>query len=329
MLHILKRVRGAVADRGVVPELTHFFVYQGRIQGSNSRLAIDAPLPELGGVSFTVPADKFIRAVDCMEEEPKLEVSTTKLTLKHGRLTVRLPLLANDAYPRSVPNAPEWEPESPLLPVLEALRPFCSTDAHNAWSLGVLLTEDYAHATNNTCIVRMPCDLLAGTKLRVNLPVYAVDELLRIGEEPTHFGVDERSITFHLADGSWVRTQMIAAEWPLATLANLYAQHWPAKAKVPKVPAQLLEAVTAVLPFSPSAEFPVVVFADGKVCTEDGEHSAEVEGYAGMLAPMRWNGNILKLVLEHATHIQLNKPDTTVVPFAYGKVQGVAAALVR
>lgn len=299
MLNTLKLVRGAVADRDLVPALTHFFIYQGRIQGANSRIAIDAPLPELPGISITVPAERFIKAIDLCDGEPTVTVETDRVWIKQGAFRVKLPILANDAFPRTVPDPLAWETESPLLPIVKALAPFIASDANQGWPLGVWLEEDWAYATNNVALLRKPCDFLNGTGQSANLPGYAVEELLAIGREPVGFGVSDNSITFHYDDGTWFKTQLIAVPWPVETLRRLYAGK--KFRKMSAVPKGLLDAVEKVLPFCPNEGFPVVLFADTAVTTEDGEFRAEVAGFD--LPDAKYNGNILKLILEHATHL--------------------------
>ena len=322
MLQTLKLVRGAVADKDTVPELTHFFIYQGRIQGANSRMAIDAPLPELAGMSLTVPADRFIKAVDLMQSEPAVTVTDTNVIMKHGAFSVRLPILQNDAYPRTTPNPVEWEPdEDELLPLLKRLRPFIATDANQVWPLGVWIDDKgYAYATNNVTMLRDKCGLLVGTGHSINLPAFAIDELLHIAKEPVSFGVTDGAITFYFEDTTWLRTQLISVPWPVQTLDKLYGDS--NYKKMAAIPESLASAVAMILPICPNAGFPVVMFKDGAVCTEDGETQATVEGFK--LPDAMFNGNILKLVVEYATHLRV---DPTRSLFKVNSAEGMFSGL--
>ncbi|MDZ4343969.1 MAG: hypothetical protein U1E51_16235, partial [Candidatus Binatia bacterium] len=72
MLDALKFVRGAVKDSDtVMPVLTHFCIHKGRIQGTNGRISIDSPCPELT-FEAVLPADKFLSAIDACKGEPKM-----------------------------------------------------------------------------------------------------------------------------------------------------------------------------------------------------------------------------------------------------------------
>ncbi|MCU6209446.1 hypothetical protein, partial [Enterobacter cloacae] len=46
------------------------------------------------------------------------------------------------------------------------------------------------------------------------VPRMAIKELLRIKQAPTHISASKNSMTFHYADGCWLRTQLLALEWP-------------------------------------------------------------------------------------------------------------------
>lgn len=302
MLATLKRVRGAVSDRPTVLALTHFFFSDGRIQGNNARFAIDAPL-EFAATGLCVPAGAFITAIDaCGDNEPTLTFSEGSLALRAGRLRIKLPTLDSAQYPRMVPDAIAFAPEYPLLPVLRALAPFIAEDANQVWPMGVWLSDNgHAYATNNVLLLRYPCDFMSNTGHSINLPGAAVEELVRIGEEPMSFGVSENSVTFHYDDGSWLRSTLVDKAWPVETLDRLYAGAFgkAAERKFRSVPADLLPALEALLPFCPEPKFPVVIIDAAAVRTEDGASAAAFDGFKKM-TPSKFNGNYLKLALSVA-----------------------------
>ncbi|OGC95802.1 MAG: hypothetical protein A2W25_15110 [candidate division Zixibacteria bacterium RBG_16_53_22] len=306
MLATLKLVRGATSDKGIIPAMSHFFIYQGRIQSTNGRISIDAPCEQLKDYSLTVPADKFIKAIDGMDAEPVITISETRVTLAEGSLKVRLPILANDAFPRTEPEGDAFAPETPLLPVLRVLRPYISSDASKPWSTGLLLTDrGDALATNNVIMVKMPCDLLGDTGFNINLPITAVEELLRIGEEPTGFGIreDAGSITFHYASGLWLKCSLLQNDWPTESVGKLFAGIKP-KTLV-AVPKGLKDAIKRILPFCPDEKFPMVQLNEQGISTAEGDQSAEV---AGIKLPQgKFNGNMLLLVLDAAKKFALHE----------------------
>lgn len=305
MLSILKLVRGAVSDKNLIPVMSHFFIYQGRIQGTNGRVAIDAPIPQLEGYSLTVPADKFIKAIDGCSESVKIEITESKVIITDGKLKVRLPILANDAFPRSEPDKDEYTPEGPLLPALRRLLPFISTDASKAWSMGLLLSDSgSAYATNNMIMIKQDCDLLSGTGRSLNLPAYAIEEILSMGEEPTGFGIreDGGSITFYYESGAWLMCRVLTHEWPVETADKMFAA-FPKKIKA--IPEGMSKAVERIIPFCPNDMLPIICLTGSSIKTEEGDQSAEIEGFT-FDQPMRFNGIMLKLVLTEAKKLQVS-----------------------
>ena len=129
-------------------------IYAGRIQGQNGWLAIDAPCPELAGIEATVPAERFLKAVDACDGEPKLSLTDTSMTVSRKGFKARIPLLPHDSFPCvDVSGQPDLTGIE-LLPTLRRLRSFVSEDASRPWSQGVLCVGNHAYATNNVILVR-------------------------------------------------------------------------------------------------------------------------------------------------------------------------------
>lgn len=301
MRDALNLVRGAVSMKDMLPVLTHFHIYEGRVQGGNGRIAIDAPCPELAGFDCTVPAEQFLKAVDACDGEPKLKLTDGgKLTVSKGKFRATLPLADHAAFPRSpaVPKVNSFLDSvklSALLPLLRRLYAFVGEDASRPWSCGVLLDGGYAWATNNVVLARAPCPVFQNTLL----PVFAIDELLRIGQEPTSIQANENALWFYFDGGWWMRCQKLTGEWPDVAAfmpAEPSAHAWPAK--------QLAEAVRKVLPFCPDPKYPVVQTGPEGVGTLEGEMSALV-GYEDL--PIgRFRAEPLLAALDAASSIDLS-----------------------
>lgn len=270
MRDILSFVRGAVANKeGPVPVLTRFCIYDGRIQGSNGRIAIDAPCPELAGINALVPADRFISAIDACDLEPKISLTEgNRLVVARKPFRAVLPTQPIDAFPHSAPTKGKRQKVPDLLPMLSRLRPFVGEDSIRMWCLCVYADGETAYATNSNMIASFPAE---GIKL--TLPVFLIDELLRIGEAPTGMTSDEHSITFFYGD-SWLRSQLITEEWPVQTARELLS--W--KKAPPQMPPDLLKQIESIIPFCLDPRFPVVHFTEKGVSTEPGETQAEVAG---------------------------------------------------
>lgn len=301
MKQVLELVRGAVSTKDLLPVLTHFHIYNGRVQGGNGHIAIDAPCPELAGFDCTVPAERFLKAVDACDGEPKLKLTDNgKLTVSKGKFRATLPLADHTAFPKveelpAVASFLDGVAMPILLPILRKLQPFISTDRTRPWMCAVFINGGYAWATDNICMARIPCSLFQN----FILPAFVVDELLRIEEEPTSIQSDVNSITIHFAEGWWMRAQKLHGEWPdVAALMpeKLGARSWPSQA--------LATAVRKVLPFCPDPDYPVIQTGPEGVETLEGETSALV-GYDDLPAG-RFRAGPLLAVLDASTIIDLS-----------------------
>jgi len=308
MLDTLNFVRGAVAEKDLVPVLTHFRVYNGRIQGSNGRIAIDAPLPELQGYDFTVPADRFLRAVDTCGGEPKLLIKDDKLVIKRGKFTAKLPLADNAAYPLAEPD--KGRKGRINIEFLPTMRQFIGQDASRPWASGVLMTGDHAYATNNVVLVRHKID---GPKKNINIPLTAVEELCRIGVDyDIKYTHTDNHVTFYYDDGSWLRSQLFSVDWP--DLSGMF------KVCSRKVREDVKEAVAQILPFCPDPKTPVIKFGDDGVSTLEGDVSAVVK-VAG-LTEAYFRAEPLGMVFDIATHFDWSDYPKA-CPFKSKYLQGV------
>lgn len=307
MRDILNRVRGAVSTKDLVPVLTHFAFRDGVVAGFDGRLYIQAPLPKaLRKLACTVDAAKFLLAVDACQGEPVLTLTDGKLVITRDQLTVRLPVGKVEDFVPAMPDAaaPKAAKRLPLLPALQRLLPFIGEDASRPWACGVLFSGTKAYATNNVVLVRtklkqaLPGKSTVGKgSSDVNLPRFAVEELLRIGEEPTGIGRSDHSLTFHYADGSWLRTTLFDVVWPKPPdeLLKPLGELWP-------VAKDLAAAVALVQPFCPDEKNPIIVLDGDTVRTMDGVHSATVAGLKGALGHGAYRAEPLLTVLTVATH---------------------------
>ena len=333
MLNTLKLVYGAVAGGNApVLALSHFHIYKGRIQGVDGRMAIDAPLPELPGHELTIPADKLLAAINTGDGDkpPKFSVTDKNVTITDGNFKARIPILPNNDFPRVKPDPKTAEIKKQkvgsFLATLRILRPYIASDSSRAWSIGVWVDPKRAYATNNTIIIRTSCELFKGTKYTINLPVYLIDELLRIGTEPIAYGLreDRQSITFYY-DDFWIQALTLSSEWPTATIDKLFAGFEKERKSSMLLPQGFKAALDRILPFCPDEKFRVICFDEKGISTEDGVQSARVDGFK--LPKLKYNGDMLELALRSAQSIIF--PDDPMKPtkFYMGDTEGLLAGL--
>lgn len=164
-----------------------------------------------------------------------------KLAVKSGKFKAFIQCVEEE-FPELEPAGDLVELPGDLLIALKLLFPFISEDASRPWSRGVLIKEASAYATNNIVLVQhwlgqpFPFPLF--------VPHAAVQELLRINEEPVRLQVSGDSITFHYEGERWLKTSLYdASEWP--DVSTFFA---PVNEPQP-FPPDFFKALEDLLPF--------------------------------------------------------------------------------
>ena len=211
MLDSLKFVQGAVAKRTSVPELTHFRIKDGRVKGYNGRLALCAPIPlNIDVVPKAVP---FYRAIQTCKDTVQLNLTPSgRISVRSKKFRAYVECLEDEAFPDVEPEGEFVEIDGHLLDSLKTLEPFIADDASRQWARGILFRGASAYATNN--IVLIEKWLGYNFPHPINIPKDAVQEILRINEEPVRLQVTERNITFHYSNDRWLKSQNYDLAWP-------------------------------------------------------------------------------------------------------------------
>lgn len=315
MLEALNRVRGAVAKKDLVPVLTHFHIYDGRIQGSNGSLSIDTNCPGVEQLNITVPAVQFLKAVDACDGEPSLKITPKgKLSVTRGKFRVLLPLAKHEDFPRSEKQGKSIAMNDlGILEPLKTLQAYIGEDASRPWCCGVLISGEDAYATNNMVLIRTKSNWGA-LETSINLPGYAVNELLRLKQEPIAIYQQDNCMTFEYSDGTWLKTQLFESTWPDVV------------GRIPDTIAGFTEidelgaAVEKILPFCPDPNFPEIQIGPEGVLTADGDMSAEISGIE--LPKGKFRAEPLLSMLQIATSIEFEAYPRP-CPFKGDKVEGV------
>jgi len=290
----LRFVQGAISvSRAGVPDMEHYRIKDNRITAFNGRMALSAPF----GLNITAypKATDFYKAVRACEGSEEVRVKLTE----GGKLGI-----ATDSFRAYIPSLPDvdYDPQpegelaacpDSLLDDLQVLAPFIGEDASRPWSTGVLFDHGCLTATNNIAFIRTEND---HGMPPLNLPGFAVRELLRIGEPPTMMQTNQASITFHYLDGSWLKTSLLAMEWPI----DLVNQLLSIPAELEWIPEGMTEALDMVAPFVDGPAAPVY-FEDGYITTTPNPEDGALAGVAGLAAGPCFAFRPLRLVLDAAT----------------------------
>lgn len=300
MLDALNFVRGAVATKELTPVLTHFHVYDGRVQGYNGRIAIDAPLNTPKQMDLTVPAEKLLRALNCCRGEVTLTQKGTDLLVKSDNFTAMLALAKHADFPKTEPaKGKRQDFPQHIMDVIRILRPFIMENALYPWASGILFRDGAAFATNNAVLASMPC---AWAGAGYNLPFQVIDELLRIAHIPTHFAVDKQQITFFYDGDRWVTVGMYTIKWPEELRSYLNS----IPAQLPEFDGQFIrDAIEQIAPFCPDEKHDIICLGADGVKTLEGRTYASVSGTT--FADGKFNKQSLLAVAGVADHIDFSK----------------------
>jgi hypothetical protein len=245
MLKELKFVMGSVARKDYVPELQHFKIENGRVEGFNGVIALSTPIDlDLCAMPKAVP---FVKAIERLPDTQGCVLDLTKagrLSVRSGRFKAFVECWeATHETPHVQPAGEQYAMPGGILPILKRTAPFMGIDASRPWACGILLEGQTASATNNIVVVQ---HWLPGLTFPtpINLPSVAVNEMLRINREPVAMQPEPGAITFHYADGAWLRTSLLEGLWPV-DLGKVLDRECDPKAVTPG----LFDAVDRLAPF--------------------------------------------------------------------------------
>lgn len=278
-------VHGAVSKKDLVPVLTHFCIQDGKVQGHNGWLTLCSPVDLNTTDTVLIPAAPLIKALDYCAD-PTIKITEESVLITEKGFRVKIPRMKEEFPWVQDPDRGSGEKNQVfgLCAALRKLAPFIGDDATRRWACGVLLRDGFAYATNNVILARTPVSAAAQD---VIIPKQAVDEILRIGEEPELLIVDEQLLSLTWGE-RWLTTKTILDEWP-----NVTAFFEPLSSPS-TVPTTFAEDVDKLLPFCPNPDFPVICLCSDGLKTEDGRMSAQIMG--DPLPDKSFDARMLRLV---------------------------------
>lgn len=210
MLEALQFVKGAVASKNHVPILKHFRIHDGRIQSYNGNLNLSAPIA--CDLSVQPLAATFVHAISLCENTVSMhQTKNGQLVVKSGTFKAYIHT-SEELFPE-IEEKGELIDVVNLLDAIKILAPVISEDASRPWSRGVLFTGNSAFVTNNVMLVEHW--LKYPVRMPFGLPAMAVNELLRINEEPEGIEINPNRVTFYFEGGRQLSSNLLHINaWP-------------------------------------------------------------------------------------------------------------------
>lgn len=270
----LSFVVGAVARKEYEPELCHLLIKDQKVVAYDGLLSMSSPIP----IDLHVKPhakDMMLAVKACESSKEPIAMSVTKagrLSLKAGKFKAFIGCLTNESeMTRPTPKGRMVDVSAELFDAIRMLAPFMSTDATRPWAQGILISTNTCLVTNNVILIERWHG--ASFPQEVIIPAPAVEELLRIGEAPTHMQISDNSATFHFEGERYMMTALMEGAWPTERVQARLSQ----PAAPVAIPDGFFDALETLRPFvDPDRKY--VYLTPEKITTHNsGEDGAEVE----------------------------------------------------
>lgn len=274
MIEALNFVRGAISKNGISPELEHFIIRDGRVTGFNGYMALSAPIPL--AIDAQPKAGLFHKALQACGEKVAINMTDGgRLHIKSEGLSAYIQCYPDKVVYEAKPSGTKYECPPGLLDAFKRIYPLIGDDASRPWAMGMGIGNGSYMATNNIILIQ----LWDGHQLPTfNCPRFAVAEVVRNKEQPTHIQLDDHSVTFHYEDGRWLRSQLLEQDWPMERVAQIMERP---STQTP-VPDWLFEAVGRLAPFTEGPSSPIYLNPQGAGTSPYGQESGVWLDHEGM-----------------------------------------------
>lgn len=317
MLAELNFVKGAVAKKDFDPTLTHFLIRDRRVWGFNGIIGLSTPIQ--CDLDIAPKGGQFLKALNACKETVTLRLTDKgQLAIASGGFRTLVDCVKPEEHKALPPAGNFVELHGQMLTAIKTLEPYIGFDASRPWACGILFSGKSAFATNNITAVQYW--LGHDFPITVNIPVQAVRELLRIGEEPLGLQVAEDRLTFYYSGHRWLMTKLSALEWPDVTKPLDAAMQG---ANLTKPLEGLFDVLETVHPFTDEMER--VVFESNRVTTGNTTDATSYE-LPGLPSAGAYNCGQLLGLRGVAERIDFNRYPGP-VPFVGDNLRGVILGL--
>lgn len=253
----LQFVSAVAEEEHANPSITHCRIGNRQVVATDGCLSLGYPIDdELDCCPHTL---RFLSALLKCDGTVQLTMLPHAISIKAGKFRAAVPMIDGNALPFYVPDPRICDLSDALRPALKVVSALATAGAARAILASVLVRAGSTFGTTGTALLEAWHGLDLPT---MALPKKSVDALLKIAEPLSGFGYGGNSATFYFESGAWLKTQLMAEQWP-STIDALINQP---TAAVP-LPADLLAAYDAIGDFIDNGSG-FVFFGDGHVRSE-------------------------------------------------------------
>lgn len=253
------------------PAKTHCRIGNGQIVATDGTLTMGYPIDDaLEACPHTL---RFLSALLRCDGTVQLTMLPHAISVKAGAFRASVPMIEPAVLPTYAPDARVCDVPDSLRASLKIAGGLAREGAARAILASVLVREGSCFGTTGTALL----EAWHGVSLpTMALPKKSLDALLKVAAPLVGFGYGGTSATFYFDNGAWLKTQLMAEQWP-GTIDDLLAQP---NAPVP-MPADFWTAYDALDDFiSNGSGF--VFFGDGHLRSEKHTEAGAVYECAGV-----------------------------------------------
>lgn len=233
LVQALQQVKGAVAQKGFVPILTHVLLQGNSVLGYDSEIGIKARLATPIEPGFNVKATTFLQLLEQLEEEDvELTVDAKRITVKCGRHTSHIQQIQEEFPKPSVTVRPEDWKEVPagFKEAVERCLMAISGDENNRALSSLYVAGDKVYGGDGKQAVR--CTVPGLNVDPFMLPKKAVAELIRLGN-PKRVAVRDSLAVFDYVNLTFLARLRDGAEYPQKQFDALFKMNADARKVTP------------------------------------------------------------------------------------------------
>lgn len=195
-------------------------IKNNRITGTNGVYILSAP--------FVFPfecfpiVDKFIEAIDLIEEKYEFKLINNRLQLKTDKIKIFIECFSENLELNDKIGENRIILKKPILNTIKKLHKFIDKNSEKHWSKGILFTKKFLYVTNNRILIQYFCPLSISKNFI--LPLETIEEIVRINIEPNAIISDENTTTFVYPNDYWLKSAIIDETWP--EIESIFETHY-------------------------------------------------------------------------------------------------------
>lgn len=233
----------------------------------------------------------------CGQDIAITQLDKNRLSIKSGKFKVIIPCIEQIEMQLPIPDDPIIEITDKFKEGIEAVGVLANETGQDIITASILMNGQSLIASNKVIIFEYWHGLDMPTNLA--LPKVFADALTETNKKLVKFGYSNHSATCWFEDGSWLRTQLYAEQWPnLAEILDRSCNPFP-------VPADFWAGLAAVAPFSQDG---LIHFTSGKLSSQAQEGTGATFEVAGLPGGPIFSARQLALIRPHAIEIDFLCP---------------------